>query len=85
MADQSHATMRVMRYGHVAGIDRPVARIVLGSTSFAQGRADLAKDLIETYLAAGGNIVDTAQSTVADGLTGTSANGFALVDGVKTS
>jgi aryl-alcohol dehydrogenase-like predicted oxidoreductase len=60
LSDQSHATMRLMRYGHVAGIDRPVARIVLGSTSFAQGRADLAKDLIETYLAAGGNIVDTA-------------------------
>lgn len=49
-----------MRYGTVSGIARPVSRIVLGSTSFAAGAEGLAGDLIETYLRAGGNMVDTA-------------------------
>ncbi len=49
-----------MRYGTIDGIDRPVSRIVLGTAVLSQGKEALASDLIETFLAAGGNMIDTA-------------------------
>ena len=49
-----------MRYGTIAGLDRPVSRIVLGTAVLAEGKDDLASDLIDTYTAAGGNMIDTA-------------------------
>jgi aryl-alcohol dehydrogenase-like predicted oxidoreductase len=49
-----------MRYGTILGIDRPVSRIVLGTAVLSEGKEALAADLIETYTAAGGNMIDTA-------------------------
>ena len=49
-----------MKYGTIPGIDRPVSRIVLGSMGFRDDTQDIADAMIETFVAAGGNIVDTA-------------------------
>lgn len=49
-----------MRYGTIAGLDRPVSRIVLGTAVLSEGKDDLASELIDAYTAAGGNMIDTA-------------------------
>jgi aryl-alcohol dehydrogenase-like predicted oxidoreductase len=49
-----------MRYGAIDGLDRPVSRIILGSMSFAPESQDLVNEIIEAYLDAGGNMIDTA-------------------------
>jgi aryl-alcohol dehydrogenase-like predicted oxidoreductase len=49
-----------MKYGTIEGIDRPVSRIILGTMSFSpedQGRTD---EMLAAFLAAGGNMIDTA-------------------------
>ena len=51
-----------MRYIDITGIQRPVSVIGLGTTShiFTAAADDRVADLIDAYLAAGGNCVDTA-------------------------
>ena len=51
-----------MRYIDIAGIDRPVSVIGLGTTSkiFTPAGDDTVAGLIDAYLAAGGNCIDTA-------------------------
>jgi aryl-alcohol dehydrogenase-like predicted oxidoreductase len=49
-----------MRYGTIPGLDRAVSRIVLGTAALSEGKADVAAELIDTYIAAGGNMIDTA-------------------------
>ena len=52
-----------MRYVEIAGVDRPVSTIGLGTTSsiFGPDGDDRVAELIEAFLDAGGNSVDTAQ------------------------
>lgn len=49
-----------MKYGSIPGIERPVSRIVLGSMGFRDDSQPVTDALIETFLDAGGNIIDTA-------------------------
>jgi aryl-alcohol dehydrogenase-like predicted oxidoreductase len=49
-----------MRFGSVAGIDRDVSQMVLGTMGFNQGNRDLAFRILDAYVDAGGNCLDTA-------------------------
>ena len=51
-----------MRYIEITGVERPVSVIGLGTTSriFTPSGDDQAAEVIEAYLAAGGNCIDTA-------------------------
>lgn len=49
-----------MRYGTIPGLDRPVSRVVLGTAVLSEGKESLANELIDAYVAAGGNMIDTA-------------------------
>lgn len=49
-----------MRFGTILGLDRPVSRIVLGTAVLSAGKKDLALELIDAFVAAGGNMIDTA-------------------------
>jgi 1-deoxyxylulose-5-phosphate synthase len=51
-----------MRYIEITGVERPVSVIGLGTTSriFTPSGDDQAADVIEAYLAVGGNCIDTA-------------------------
>ncbi len=51
-----------MEYGRVPGVDKPCARLVLGSLVFRLDRMDLVRELLDAYVALGGNVVDTAYS-----------------------
>src|SRR6185312_11609360 len=50
----------VMRYSSVAGIDRPVSRLVLGSMMFGPARSAHWFALLDRYRESGGNCIDTA-------------------------
>ena len=47
-----------MRYGSVQFLDKPIARIVLGSVPFATNELDNTFALLDAYTAAGGNTID---------------------------
>ena len=49
-----------MRYAPVAGIDKPVSRLVLGSMRFGPARSAHWFTLLDRYVDGGGNCVDTA-------------------------
>jgi len=49
-----------MKYGHVAGIDRPVARMVMGSMFYSLQNIDLCCSMLDDYVSLGGNCIDTA-------------------------
>src|ERR1022692_2842764 len=47
-----------MRYGSVPFLDKPIARIVLGSVPFATNELDNTFALLDAYTAVGGNTID---------------------------
>ena len=49
-----------MRYSTVSGVEKPVSRLVLGSTMLDPGRPAHSFGLLDRYREAGGNCVDTA-------------------------
>lgn len=49
-----------MTYGHIPGVDKPVARLVMGTMIFKQGELPLACSLLDHYVEQGGNCLDTA-------------------------
>lgn len=49
-----------MLYADIAGIDRPLSRLVLGTGSFSLARLDVAMTLLDAFAEAGGNTLDTA-------------------------
>jgi len=49
-----------MRYGSIPGIERPVSRVALGSMALSPQDQTLSDALLDTFLARGGNLVDTA-------------------------
>ncbi len=49
-----------MKYGHVHGLDKPISKIVLGSTLLSTDRLDESFAILDTYFELGGNAVDTA-------------------------
>jgi aryl-alcohol dehydrogenase-like predicted oxidoreductase len=48
-----------MRYGHLAGIERPISRIVLGTSGFREPRAWA---ILDAFVEAGGTCLDTAHA-----------------------
>ena len=54
-----------MEYGAIAGIDRPVSRLILGTMAYRpdpEERYQHWAGMLDAYLAAGGNMVDTAHT-----------------------
>ena len=56
-----------MRYGTISGIDTPatrarggISRLILGSLVFSTEHVPLVEALLDRFIAAGGNAVDTA-------------------------
>src|SRR5437016_10468483 len=49
-----------MIYGNIPHVDRPIARLVLGSMVCTTDDMDLSTGLLDAYVAAGGNCIDTA-------------------------
>jgi aryl-alcohol dehydrogenase-like predicted oxidoreductase len=49
-----------MKYGTIAGLDRPASRVVLGSMAFSPENQGLTDEMIEAFLERGGNLIDTA-------------------------
>lgn len=49
-----------MRYGHVAGVDKPVSRLVMGTMIFKPGTVPLARALLDRFFELGGTTIDTA-------------------------
>jgi aryl-alcohol dehydrogenase-like predicted oxidoreductase len=49
-----------MRYGTIPGLDRPVSRIVLGTMAFSPQTQAQNGAMLGTFLARGGNLIDTA-------------------------
>ena len=49
-----------MNYGQIAGLDRPVSRVVLGSIGLNNNDPSHVASMIEAYLERGGNMIDTA-------------------------
>ncbi|MFO7695579.1 MAG: aldo/keto reductase [Anaerolineae bacterium] len=49
-----------MRYGQVAGIDKPVSRLVMGTMIFKPGTVPLARALLDHFVEMGGTTIDTA-------------------------
>ena len=49
-----------MEYGEIAGLDRPVSRVVLGSIGLNHNDPSHVATMIEAYLERGGNMIDTA-------------------------
>ena len=50
-----------MRYGQIPNVDKPVSRLVLGSMVFSTEKQQLTDDLLDRFVEAGGNAVDTAR------------------------
>jgi aryl-alcohol dehydrogenase-like predicted oxidoreductase len=50
-----------MKYGSVAGVDRPVSRLVMGSMVFSARPLEEVHRLYDRFLEAGGNAFDTAR------------------------
>lgn len=51
-----------MRYLRVRGIERPLARAVLGTEDYYLADFDVRAEILDAYLAAGGNVLDTART-----------------------
>ena len=51
-----------MRYVQVAGIERPMARAVLGTEDYYLAEYDARAAILDAYLAGGGNVLDTART-----------------------
>jgi aryl-alcohol dehydrogenase-like predicted oxidoreductase len=49
-----------MKYGSIAGIDKPVSRVILGSMAFSTEDQALTDEMLDAFLAAGGTMIDTA-------------------------
>src|SRR5687768_756761 len=49
-----------MKYGEIAGLERPVSRVVLGSIGLDHNDPAHVATMIEAYLERGGNMIDTA-------------------------
>ncbi len=49
-----------MQYGQVAGIDKPVSRLVMGTMIFKRNRLPLACSMLDYFFEIGGNCLDTA-------------------------
>src|SRR6185503_14173097 len=49
-----------MQYGEIAGVDRPISRVVLGSIGLDANDPAHVGSMIERYLERGGNMIDTA-------------------------
>ncbi|HZH98955.1 MAG TPA: aldo/keto reductase [Fimbriimonadaceae bacterium] len=49
-----------MRYGHLEGIEKPVSRLVLGADNFTLAEKESAFELLDAYVAGGGNTLDMA-------------------------
>lgn len=51
-----------MQYGHVAGIDKPISRLVMGTMIFKPDALPLACSLLDYFYEIGGNCFDTAHA-----------------------
>lgn len=51
-----------MKFANVEGISRPISRLGLGSVPFLGGSYENSCELIDTFLEAGGNLVDCARN-----------------------
>ncbi|MGH2350387.1 MAG: aldo/keto reductase [Chloroflexota bacterium] len=49
-----------MKYATIAGLEQPASRVVLGSMAFSPQNQDLAGEVLDRFLARGGNLIDTA-------------------------
>jgi len=49
-----------MEYGHLPGIDTPVARLIMGTMVCTTDNMPLTRELLDAYVATGGNCLDTA-------------------------
>lgn len=49
-----------MAYGEIPGVDKPVAKLVMGTMVFQPGELRLARALLDHYVEMGGNALDTA-------------------------
>lgn len=49
-----------MKYGSVTGLDEPISRLGLGSVPFLQGSYENSCELLDTFIAAGGTLIDCA-------------------------
>lgn len=56
------AGMTAMPYGQITGVTKPISRLVLGSIPLVNRGLPLACALLDTFVAAGGTTLDTAQS-----------------------
>jgi aryl-alcohol dehydrogenase-like predicted oxidoreductase len=52
--------MSAMKFGTVVGLEAPVSRVVLGTVAFSTERREQAYDVLDRYVALGGNTIDTA-------------------------
>ena len=50
-----------MRYVDIAGLDKPVARVALGTEDYFLTEFDYRAQILDSYLAGGGNAIDTAR------------------------
>jgi aryl-alcohol dehydrogenase-like predicted oxidoreductase len=50
----------IMEYGHFAGLERPISRLVMGTMVCTTDDQELTNTLLDAYVAAGGNCLDTA-------------------------
>jgi 1-deoxyxylulose-5-phosphate synthase len=50
-----------MQYGHIPNVSGPVSRLVMGSMVFSTDKQQLANDLLDRFVEAGGTAVDTAR------------------------
>ncbi|HZU13658.1 MAG TPA: aldo/keto reductase [Chloroflexota bacterium] len=50
-----------MHYGEVAGVGKPISRLVLGTVFFGSSDPDTAHGLLDAFRAAGGTAIDTAR------------------------
>ena len=51
-----------MLYGSIPGVSDRVSRLVLGTVTFTNERADLGAALLDRFIAAGGTAIDTARA-----------------------
>jgi len=50
-----------VKYGNLAGLSRPIARLVMGTMVCTTENMELTRALLDAYLEAGGNILDSAR------------------------
>lgn len=56
----AHRPDNPMTYGEIAGVGRPVSKLVMGTMIFQSGELRLARTLLDHYVELGGNAFDTA-------------------------